>query len=221
MRYAFISDIHGKTQVLKTFLAGLADEAVDMLVCLGDTGTDSAYDLLRTIPATGSFGNYEVSGYLHLSSENQRYILELPPVFAHDDFLAAHAVPYHPAALANAADFHEHMARTGMTWRALFPYPGQDEDTLWKIYAELLAKDKHIFFHGHTHRQQIWAIDRRERLKSLKVDHLALENDVYLIIGVGSLGHPEDGPHPRYVIYDSRTRRIEPRTLKMAKSRGD
>jgi predicted phosphodiesterase len=209
MRYAFISDVHGKSDVLRDLLRFLGTDQMDMIICLGDSEKDPVYDLLRSACALGTFGNYEVSGYPRLSAANQRYVLRLPYVFCHNDLLAAHAVPYHPPGVSSVIDSHEYLTNTGAGWQSLFPYLGEDSAALWKIYAELQVKGKHLFFHGHTHRQQVRAISPNERLTNTKERQFIVERDTHYIIGVGSLGLPHDGPHPAYTVYDDQAHKVE------------
>jgi len=213
MRYAFISDVHGRFNILRDLLRFLATDQIDMVIGLGDTGKDPAYDMLRSVSALGTFGNYEVSGYPRLSRENQRYVLRLPYVFSHNDFLAAHAVPYHPPGLSSVIDCHKYLMNTRASWRSLFPYPDEDDTALWKIYAELQVKGKHLFFHGHTHRHQVWVVSPHERLTDTQERQFFVERDTHYIIGVGSLGQSQDGPHPAYAVYDDQAHKVELRVL--------
>lgn len=213
MRYAFVSDIHGRTHVLERLLVHLSTESIDRVIVLGDVVHDTAYDILRAKGISGTFGNYEVSHYAHLSPENQRYVMGLLPILSEDGFLAAHAVPYHPPGLVNVVDFHDYMAETGIKWRKMFPYPGEGDDVFWNIYAELQTRDKRIFFHGHTHRQRAWIIDASQQLSPIRARKFAVEPGAYYIVGVGSLGVPEDDPHPGYALYDDEAHLIELRSM--------
>jgi hypothetical protein len=213
LRYAFISDVHGRVEVLRHVLDQLQADAIDRIVSLGDVGNDDCYDLLRIHGATGVFGNYEVSGYPHLSPENAAFVLQLPPVLVEDGFLAAHATPSYPAGLFTVAHFADHMRRSGVGWRGLFRYPNDEDDTLFDIFAELQARGKRLFFHGHTHRQQPWSISSDDRPRRVREALISPDPGRYYIIGVGSLGRPEDGPSPRYVLYDSGRSEIELRAL--------
>ncbi len=213
MRYGFFSDIHGKTQVLRRLLTQLADENIERLIVLGDIGGDAPCDVLRRRGIQGTFGNYEVSGYGSLSPANRNYVMALSPVLAGDDFLAAHAVPYHPAGLTNVADFSRYKMQTGVKWRALFPYPSAGDEVLWHIYTELRSRAKRIFFHGHTHYQQAWMIDASLHLAPIHARQFAVHPDQYYIVGVGSVGEPEAGEPPGYAVYDDEAGVIELRNL--------
>ena len=218
MRYAFVSDVHGHVDVLRQFLAHLDRDAIGRIVTLGDIGNDNCYDLLRAHQAVGVFGNYEVSGHVRLSAENLAFVLGLRPLFVEDDFLAAHAVPFYPAGLFSARDFADYMQRTGGSWRGLFRYPNDEDDSLFQIVEELRVRRKRLFFHGHTHRQQVWRILPDDRPRELRETRIALDPSASYIVGVGSLGRPEEGPSPRYVVYDRERDEIELRTLSHSES---
>jgi predicted phosphodiesterase len=213
LRYAFLSDVHGHTNILRYVLDLLQADAIDQFVSLGDVGNDDCYDLLRARGAIGVFGNYEVSGYSSLSPENAAFVRHLPPVLTQDDFLAAHAVPTYPAGLLNVAHFADYMRQRDVSWRGMFRYPNSEDDTLFEIFAELQAEGKRLFFHGHTHRQQVWRIRPGDAPREIRGARIARERLACDIIGVGSLGRPEDGPSPRYVIYDSGQNEIELRAV--------
>jgi predicted phosphodiesterase len=213
LRYAFISDIHGREAALRHVLRLLDQERIERIVALGDIGNDDCCDLLRSRNVMGVFGNYEVSGHARLSPENQAFVLRLPPALVDDGFVAAHALPSYPAGLFNIADVADHMRRTGLGWRALFPYPSDEDDSLYKIVTELKARGRRLFFHGHTHRQQVWRILDGDRPREVRETHIFPDPSSFYIIGVGSLGQPEDGPAPRYAVYDTGRNEIELRRL--------
>ncbi len=213
LRYAFLSDVHGRVDVLRHVLDLLDREAIDQIVSLGDVGNDDCYDLLRAHEAIGVFGNYEVSGYPHLSPENAAFVLSLPPILNADGFLAAHAVPTYPAGLLDVVQFADYMRRKGINWRGMFRYPNGEDDTLFDTLAALQDADTHLFFHGHTHRQHAWRIRSGDRPRQIRGQRIPLDSFSYDIIGVGSLGRPEDGSSPRYVIYDSDRNEVELRAI--------
>lgn len=210
LRYAFIADVHGEVQRLSDVLATARREGAQRIVSLGDIGNDECYDLLREAGAVGTFGNYEVSGYRNLTSRNQAFVLALPPVYVADGFVAAHAVPSYPAGLFNVADFYEHRHRTGGGWRTIFRYPNEHDDSFWTIYAALLARNKDVLFHGHNHRQAVWQVEAgSQRVRRIAGSSIVLEPGSRYIVGAGSVGRPEDGPVPRYLLFDDEERRIE------------
>jgi hypothetical protein len=218
VRYAFISDVHGRVDTLRRFMAILRREAIDQIVTLGDVGNDDCYDLLRAHQAVGVFGNYEVSGHVHLSTDNLGFVLGLRPVFVEDGFVAAHAVPVYPPGLFSAGDFANHMQQTGTGWRGMFRYPTDEDDSLFQIVEELQVRGKHLFFHGHTHRQQVWRVLPDDRPRELREARISLDPFASYIVGVGSLGRPEDGPSPRYVIFDRQRNEIELHALSHSQS---
>ncbi len=71
MRYAIFSDIHNNSTALVAVLRHAAQQQVDGYFCLGDVGIDKCVNLIRGVNALTVFGNWEVSGWRHLSPENQ------------------------------------------------------------------------------------------------------------------------------------------------------
>ncbi len=213
MRYAILSDVHGKTAKLRAVLADAEAQRVDSIVNLGDVGSDECFDLLRAAGAVSVFGNYDVSTWPRLSEANRRYVLGLAPMLSGPTFLAVHAVPFWPDGLANVADFAAYMQRTGRKWRALFPYLRGEGDHLWRAVAKLEAAGRDVLFHGHTHRQAVWRVGADGRLARVRRPVFTLSDGARYVVGVGSAGQPEDGPPPRYVVYDEGARRIEMRRV--------
>ena len=213
MRYVFLSDAHGQSSILRQVLDQVAGDHIDTIITLGDMGSDPCYDMLRAASARGTFGNCEVSGYGRLSPQNQAFVLGLPPLFSGDDFLAAHAVLRYPAGLFNVLDFAQYMRKTQVSWRTLFPYPDEEDRALWDIYAELEKRGKHLFFHGHTHRQQVWIAPPYGHPRKCLDKRLPLQAGTLYVVGVGSVGQPQDSPFPAYVIYDDCLSEVELRRL--------
>lgn len=198
---------------MKRLIIELTKEDIEQLIVLGDIGGDAPCAVLRRKGIRGTFGNYEVSTYSSLSPQNRDYVMALPPVLADDDFLAAHAVPYHPAGLTNVADFSRYLLQTGVRWRALFPYPSESHEVLWRIYAELHGRRRRIFFHGHTHRQQAWTTDMGLHFMPTRERQFIVHPNQYYVVGVGSVGAPDAGELPGYAVYDDQVRLIELRNL--------
>jgi predicted phosphodiesterase len=213
LRYAFLSDIHGHVDVLRYALAQLRKDAIDRIVTLGDIGSNACFETVRASGAIGVFGNWEVSGYSRLSPENRAFVLQQRPVLTEDGFLAAHAAPTYPAGLFNVSDFAAYLRRTKAVWSSVFRYLRDDDDDLWQTFAEMQARGKSLFFHGHTHKQRVWRIGPLDRPREIHQPVIVLEASTSYVVGVGSLGQPEDGPSPRYVIYDSVRNEIELRAL--------
>jgi hypothetical protein len=128
---------------------------------------------------------------------------------AKDCFLAVHAVPWWPRGLASVADFSDWLKKTGRPWRALFPYLADDPDHIWRAIAELEAKGKALLFHGHTHLQSTWCWGPTGHLHQVQVAEVVIQDANHYLVGVGSVGLPEDGSWAAYTIYDSDERIIE------------
>ena len=71
MRYALISDVHGRRQRLRAVLADAESRGADRIISLGDVGGDDCLADLRRAGALAVFGNYEVSGWPRLAAVNQ------------------------------------------------------------------------------------------------------------------------------------------------------
>lgn len=209
MRYAVFSDVHGRWQKLDAVLADARRRRAERFISLGDVGGDDCVALLAQVGALAVFGNYEVSGWRRLSPEVRHWVRNWPPLLAGDGFLAVHAVPWQPEGLRTVQDFGAWLKRTGEPWRTLFPYMNVDEDYLWQALAELEAADKAILFHGHTHQQAIWRWTPAGRMQQVRATSVELKAGYRYVVGVGSVGLPEDGDRAAYTFYDAGTGRIE------------
>jgi predicted phosphodiesterase len=209
MRYAILSDVHRNRQKLEAVLADARRRNADRFISLGDIGGDGCLALLRQAGALAVFGNYEVSGWPQLAAGHRAWVQSWPPLLAEGDFLAVHAAPWWPAGLASVQDFAAWLKKTGQSWRTLFPYLTENEDYMWQALAELETAGKHVLFHGHTHRQAIWQRGPEGHLKPLCATEVQLQAGTHYLVGVGSVGLPEDGGWAAYTLYDARAGRIE------------
>jgi predicted phosphodiesterase len=207
MRYAIFSDIHNHTAALATVLYHAGQQAVDRYFCLGDVGIDECVERVREIGTPTVFGNWEVSGWPHLSLENQRWALRLPPVRKEPQFWLTHATPLWPANLATLADLNAN--RYSWPMSQLFPYLHFESPALWKIIGGLAQAGVSLMFHGHTHRQMAWRFTADKQLQKLNHRIISLRPGDTLMVGVGSVGRPKDGPGAAYVIYDDELRQVE------------
>jgi diadenosine tetraphosphatase ApaH/serine/threonine PP2A family protein phosphatase len=155
------------------------------------------------------FGNYEVSGWRRLKDNYRTWVRGWPPLLAGDDYLAAHAVPWRPKGVDNVQEFGAWLRKTGLSWRALFPYMNEADEHLWRTLAELEDQGKTVMFHGHTHRQVIWCWEPSGRLRQLPTSRIDLEPGHRYVVGVGSVGLPQDNCWASYALYDSDAGRIE------------
>lgn len=209
MRYAILSDVHGRRSKLRAVLADAEARGIDEIISLGDVGGDDCLADLRRGGAVGVFGNYEVSGWPRLAREHQDWVRSWPPLLARDRFIAVHAVPWWPADLQTIDDFGAWLKGSGRSWRALFPYLTEDDEHLWEAVAALESAGKAVLFHGHTHMQTVWQYAPSGRLRPLRLGAMGIADGHRYIVGVGSVGLPEDGGWAAYVVFDTDTMTIE------------
>ena len=209
IRYAFLSDIHGRRHKLEAVLADAQARGATSFFSLGDVGGDDCLALLRQVGARAVLGNYEVSGWRQLSPRGRDWVRTWPPLLAADDFLAVHAVPWLPDGLHSVVDLGAWLKRTGSSWRTLFPYLNETEALRWRALAELEEQGKAVLFHGHTHRQEIWRWQPAGRLARVAGPGDSLVAGHRYLVGVGSVGLPEDGAWAAYTLYDASQCRIE------------
>jgi hypothetical protein len=209
VRYAILSDVHSRLEKLKAVLADARQRSADRFVSLGDVGSDACLAWLQSAGALAVFGNYEVSGWRHLSPRHRAWVQSWPPLLAEDDLLAVHAAPWWPEGLSNVQDFGTWLKQTGRGWRALFPYLTEEGDHLWRAVAGLEAAGRTVLFHGHTHVQAIWCWRPPGRLAKVDAARVRIEAEHFYLVGVGSVGLPEDGAWAAYSLYDAEAGEIE------------
>jgi predicted phosphodiesterase len=209
MRYAILSDVHGRRKKLAAVLQDAQARGVEQVVSLGDVGGDDCLALLRQAGAWVVFGNYEVSGWRRLVHDHQAWVQEWAPLLAADSFLAVHAAPWWPEGLRTVEDFWRWLKLTGRSWRALFPYLTEGDGHLWQALAELELAGKALLFHGHTHRQAVWCWEPKGHVRQVLETVIHLEADHRYVIGVGSVGLPEDGGWAAYALYDAQAGRVD------------
>lgn len=212
--YAILSDVHGQLSLLRRVLADARQRGAETIVSLGDISSDDCYDALREAQVQAAFGNYEASGWGDLSPENQQWVRSWPAVVVGDTFLAAHAAPYFPAPISNVDEVLDYLLNHQVKWKHLFPRLNVDQEACWLAWAALQERGRHIFFYGHTHVQHIWRIasanDGEHRgLQMIRQRRLILQDQDSYLVGVGSVGVPQDTPQPGYVLYDETTGIVE------------
>jgi predicted phosphodiesterase len=213
MRYAILSDIHGNQLALERALADANLQRAEAILCLGDVGSDACLDRLRQAGAGLTFGNWEVSQWGYLRQDNQAWVRGLSPMLAGEGFLAVHAAPWWPEGLSTVEDFMNYILQQGVKWRVLFPYLDRDEDARWQAVAELEQADRSILFHGHTHVQMAHRAGPRGRMVRLRQREFTLDGRARYVVGVGSVGRPEDDLAPKYALYDDGTASVRLRAL--------
>lgn len=209
MRYAILSDVHGRREKLASVLDDARSHGPAQVISLGDVGGDSCLALLKEVKALAVFGNYEVSGWPRVGREHQAWVRSWGPLLTEDGFLAVHAAPWWPQGLETVDDFGTWLDTAGRSWHDLFPYLTDDEDYLWQALAELEAAGKAILFHGHTHQQAVWQWGPTGRLRRLRGTEVQVKAGYRYVVGVGSVGLPEDAGWATYTRYDSTSGRIE------------
>jgi len=205
MRYAIFSDIHNNDHALSRVLRDAYQRHIDAYFCLGDTGTDPSVQLVRSVNAASVFGNWEVSGWRHLSPQFQQQVLALPPMRKFDDFWISHAAPTWPDPVTSLQQFLQNRRSIS----SVFPYYVRESDELWQAFSELLNNNIPLFFHGHTHQQIMWTLTPDNDLKKSRPQEVNLAPENTYILGVGSVGQPKDSAYPSYVVFDSTDRRVE------------
>jgi hypothetical protein len=216
MRYAILSDVHGRRRKLEAVLEDALQRGAEEIISLGDVGGDDCLSLLCQADAKAVFGNYEVSGWERLAPKHRDWVRAWPPILVEEGFVAVHAAPWYPVGLENVDDFAAWLRSTGRSWRALFPYLSDDDDYLWQALAELEMADRAILFHGHTHLQAVWRQSPAGYLRQVRPATIDIKPDHHYVVGVGSVGLPEDGGWAAYMLYDTDSAQIEPVRLQHA-----
>jgi predicted phosphodiesterase len=209
MRYAILSDVHDRRNKLEAVLADANARGAQRIFSLGDVGGEDCLDLLRQAGAMAVFGNYEVSGWRRLAPVYRSWVESWRPQLAEERFLAVHAAPWWPNGLESITDFGDWLRKSGQPWRALFPYLTESPDHIWQAIVELETQGKTILFYGHTHVQSVWCWDPTGHLKQIPAPDFSVLEAHYYLVGVGSVGLPEDGCWSAYAIYDAGKSRIE------------
>jgi predicted phosphodiesterase len=209
MIWAILSDVHGRSGLLRRVLADAAALGANQYLCLGDIGSATALDLLIQAQATCVFGNWEASGLRGMDRPYRGLVVRWPAQFRADGLWAAHASPVWPEGVA-ISGVVEHLRQHGLHWLALFPSLQRSEEARWAALAELQAAGAAVFFHGHTHVQEAWRWRPDSTLARVEESHFFIEDDgSRYLIGVGSVGDPHDGDGACYALYDAAARRVE------------
>jgi predicted phosphodiesterase len=216
MRTAIFADLHDNYTGLTTVLDDATDQKVDRFVFLGDAGHQPrilAALQVRKIPCV--YGNWEVSGLRRFPEALAEWVGAWPAILHEDGIVYCHASPDMPAALPTTAVAADWM-KPGMSWSALFPRLHQNTNAVWNALAWMETHDVTIAFHGHTHVQMVWVWElATNQLRSFaSLERVRLAPGTRTIVGVGSAGVPEDGPWPRYAIYDDDARIVLMRCLR-------
>lgn len=220
MRTLIFSDIHDNLFSLERLLARQTELDVQRLVCLGDVGHHPAlFDLLAEAGAVCLFGNWEVSGLRRMAPDLAARVGAWPLRLNQGQAIFCHATPDADPAWTTTQSTLAAMQAEGLGWHRVFPRLHQDEEARWAAFAALEMADARVAFHGHTHVQRAWAwapdaLGRRqirpilparhpeEDVTEICLDPGTPEAPARYIVGVGSIGAPDDGPWPRFAVYD-------------------
>lgn len=215
MRTAIFADLHDNYAGLTAVLDDAAAQQADRTIFLGDAGHSPrmlAALQVRRLPCV--YGNWEVSGLRRWHENLANWVSAWPALIREGGAVYCHATPDMPAALATAGATAAWM-RPGMSWSSIFPRLHQNMDALWNALAWMETAGVSVAFHGHTHVQMVWVWEvATNQLRSFtNLTQVRLAPGTRTIIGVGSAGVPEDGPWPRYAIYDDAAATVLLRTL--------
>lgn len=215
MKTAIFADLHDNSAGLTAVLDDAAALRVDDFVFLGDAGhAPRVFAALhaRRIPCV--FGNWEVSGLARLQAPLADWVGAWPAILQRGEAVYCHATPDMPAGVTNTARAQTAM-QPGTSWSALFPRLHRDETALWRAFAWLESHAVRVAFHGHTHVQMVhaWDVNSSKLHTSTQGQQVSLQAGVRYVIGVGSAGAPDDGPHLRYAVYDAAARTVLLRRL--------
>jgi predicted phosphodiesterase len=209
MRYAIFSDIHNHSQALTAVLRHASQQQINKYFCLGDIGgigVDDCVTVVREMEVPSVFGNWEVLTWHHYSPENQQWVLNLPPIHKENLFWLTHAAPLWQEGVSTLADVKHNLHTPVSTF---FPYLHRNTTALWSTITTLLDAGISLMFHGHTHYQMAWRFTNDNHLEKLTNRTITPTPDKVLIVGVGSVGRPDDSSKPSYVIYDDEAGVVE------------
>lgn len=215
MRTAIFADLHDNYAGLTAVLDDAAAHEVDRTFFLGDAGhTPRIFAALQARKIACVYGNWEVSGLRRWNQSLTACVSAWPAMIRESGAVYCHATPDMPAALTTAAAAAAWM-KPGMNWSALFPRLHQNMDAVWNALAWMETAGVTVAFHGHTHVQMVWVWElATNQLRSFTtLERVRLAPGTRAIIGVGSAGVPEDGPWPRYAIYDDALNVVQLRRL--------
>lgn len=223
MKLGIFADVHNNEEALSRVLADAAAQAVDELIFLGDVDRSlSVLEMITQHAAVCIFGNWEVSWIMQSTDSRVAQIAAWPVKVRRGQAIFAHATPDMPAAVQTTADAAA-LRAAGGTWMRLFPHLDRHEGAMWSALAVLEAENARVAFHGHTHRQQVqvWTADAHGRrcLRTVSTaDRFELtpgpaHQPSRYLIGVGSVGKPDEDARPRYAIYDEEAEYVQLRVV--------
>jgi diadenosine tetraphosphatase ApaH/serine/threonine PP2A family protein phosphatase len=205
--WAIFSDVHGRAERLARVLDQANSQGAEKYLSLGDVGGEHALTQLTAMPTECVFGNWEASGLRGLPVQLRRAVNHWQPSFCADNFCAAHASPVWPDGLEIAA-IVSYLRDHQLAWQALFPSLHDSEAARRAAFEALAERRTALFFHGHTHVQEIWQhVADAPPGQYIQRDFEVSPGSRYLV-GVGSVGQPRDAMRSGYCLYDSEERRV-------------
>ncbi len=206
--WAILSDVHGRADRLRRALADATKQGADRFLSLGDLGSTHALDLLDGVAAEYVFGNWEASGWRGMDQPWRGQVARWPAVSRGAELWAAHASPVWPPGLT-IAGVVDYLRTREFHWTVLFPSLQRSADARWAALAELEAAAAPVFFHGHTHAQEAWLWRPDATLVRVTGPGFTLPTDgSRALVGVGSVGDPQDGGGVCYALYDDAARGV-------------
>jgi predicted phosphodiesterase len=206
--WAILSDTHSRRDRLSRVLADARAQAAERTLSLGDVGSASVIELLDATGAIHVFGNWEASGLRGLPQPYRSQVSAWPARYAGPGFLAAHASPVWPVDLT-VSGVVEYLRVNRLHWTDLFPSLQRSSEARWAAFAELELEDISIFFHGHTHIQEVWHWPLGGAPAPMPASEFETPADgSRWLVGVGSVGDAHDGSGACYALYDDVARRV-------------
>jgi predicted phosphodiesterase len=212
---ALLADIHANLPALETVLDFLESKNINQVLVLGDIvgygkEPNACIEILKAqtnfLILKGNHdhalatGNFE-QGFSRtaqaalqwsldkVSSDNKKWLLELPPMIRHKNWLALHGAPVDP------------------TFFNAYVYEMTYEDNL----DELQNKEIPICFHGHTHIMGVYGRIGLNYDKHYIDEKIELKQFTHALICPGSVGIPRVKPldAAQFAIYDKELKQVQ------------
>jgi predicted phosphodiesterase len=221
---ALLADIHANLPALEVVLDFLESKHINQILVLGDivgygphpTACIETLKAQKNICiikgnhdhalATGNFKQgFSQTAQIALqwsqnqvSSENKKWLLELPPILHYQDWLAVHGAPIDP------------------TFFNAYVYAMTYEDNL----NELQNKNIPICFHGHTHIPGVYGRLGTHYDKHYIEENIKLKQFKHALICPGSVGIPRvKSLGTQFAIYDKELKQVQFISLKYNKQK--
>jgi predicted phosphodiesterase len=221
---ALLADIHANLPALEVVLDFLESKHINQILVLGDivgygphpTACIETLKAQKNICiikgnhdhalATGNFKQgFSQTAQIALqwsqnqvSSENKKWLLELPPILHYQDWLAVHGAPIDP------------------TFFNAYVYAMTYEDNL----NELQKKNIPICFHGHTHIPGVYGRLGSHYDKHYIEEKIELKQFKHVLICPGSVGIPRvNSLGTQFAIYDKQLKQVKFISLKYNKQK--